>query len=150
MLVGFNYPVSHNRFGDQIGPELWVDPGTFAKYDRMEAAGDLSSIPLPGLFDKVDRNLANLKKMGVKVVRWFLLGNGNNYGPRPIEVWRPPQKVSPKFTPPSNLDKRFRRDFTELLSRFRKLEMQIIPSLISFEFGSDVKCGPGPNGMWYG
>jgi hypothetical protein len=165
VLVGFNYPVSYNAFGSQIGPNLWVSRDTWSKYNRLEAAGELSSIPLPPLFDHVDRNLSNLKAMGIKVVRWFLLGNGNNYGPTPFKVFvtatgtrdsPPPIQSSNaqyytkyKFVPPAAVDRRFRRDFSELLSRFRKAGLQIIPSLISFEFAGDLVTGPGANSTWY-
>ena len=28
MRVGFNYPFAYNRFGSQIGPDIWVLPLT--------------------------------------------------------------------------------------------------------------------------
>lgn len=157
MIVGFNYPYSRNTFGSQIGPNVWVEPDVWSKYNLFEKAGDLSSIPLPPLFCNIDRNLANLKRMGMGVVRWFLLGNGNNYGPRPEKIMKSSRGAFSNvsimegyvFKPPKTIDKRFRRDFTELLSRFRKAEMQLIPSLISFEFAGEQKTGPGANGTWY-
>jgi hypothetical protein len=158
MQVGFNYPVSYNRFGSEIGPDLWVDDAEWNRRNALEAAGQVSSIPLPPLFGNIDANLAQLKKLGISVVRWFLLGNGNNYGPAPTPYLRVPPNVPPSmqmasryrdynFTPPARLDTRFRRDFTELLTRFKKAGLQIIPSLISFEFSSAQRfsAGPRPN-----
>lgn len=153
MLLGFNYPGSYNRFGNEIGPICFVDDATWDRNNKLEAAGNTASIPLPALFDHVDRNLANLKKLGFQVIRWFLLGNGNSYGPAPIQFQPLPNRAhfDYHFTPPAVIDKRFRRDFEELLRRFQKAEMQIIPSLISFEFGSSKRAGlAGKPGQGYG
>jgi hypothetical protein len=57
MRVGFNYPQSYNRFGSDFGPNIWVPKEVWAKHNELEAAGRLSEIPLPPLFDRVDRNL---------------------------------------------------------------------------------------------
>src|SRR5206468_2474602 len=43
------------------------------------------------------------------------------------------------FDPPSEIDRRFTRDFEELLLRFRRAGLQIIPSLVDFNFGSILK-----------
>jgi len=40
------------------------------------------------------------------------------------------------FDPPSQVDRRFIRDFEELLLRFKGAGLQIIPSLVDFYFGS--------------
>lgn len=152
MKVGFNYPFSYNRFGSEIGPDIWVDNAEWGRRNALESAGKAASIPLPPLFDHIDRNLANLKGMGITVVRWFLLGHGNNYGPSPIPFPRSvrlPHHGSATvrdyhFAPPARLDLRFRRDFAELLARFQKAELQIIPSLISCEFTSAPRFTPGP------
>lgn len=155
MQVGFNYPVAYNHFGSQIGPYLHLDTPEWDRRNALEAAGQVASIPLPAMFDHIDANLAQLKKLGIGVVRWFLLGNGNNYGPAPIRYLRVPANVPPSmrmaartpdyhFAPPTRLDTRFRRDFTELLVRFKKAELQLIPSLISFEFSSAQRFSPGP------
>lgn len=158
MRVGVNYAFSHNRHDSQIGPDIWVGAKEWLENNRREAAGDLAAIPLPAAFHHVDRNLANLKRMGVSVVRWFLLGNGANYGVPPRPVMRrartlhgsPTRYEDREFNPPSTVDKRFPRDFTELLRRFRAAELQIIPSLIDFPFGAYRKSGPTPNGTYHG
>jgi hypothetical protein len=153
--VGFNYSVSYNRFGSEIGPDMWVSDADWDDRNRKEALGQLADIPLPPLFNFIDRNLANLKRMGISVVRWFLLGHGNNYGPSPTRYLRvqtgAPASVAMasrypdfNFQPPTKLDARFRRDFAEMLARFKKAELQIIPSLISFEFSSALRFTPGP------
>jgi hypothetical protein len=156
--VGFNYPWSHNRDGSQIGPDIWVNPDVWAANNALEAAGQVDKIKPPPMFDYVDRNLANLKKMGVDIVRWFLLGKGTNYGPAPTAaIGSTPSPVAGggytygewAFSPPTKLDKRFTRDFELLLKRFAKAEMQILPSLIDYQFGSDAPLDPScpsPNG----
>lgn len=149
MRVGFNYPTSYNRFGSDFGPNIWVSTADWQSRNALEAAGNVSAIPLPPLFDHVDRNLANLKKMGIEVVRWFILGNGNSYGPAPTRRIRRTTSASYyndyEFSPPARVDSRFRRDFEELLKRFRTAQLQLVPSLISFEFGSNQKTGTGPS-----
>jgi len=149
MKVGFNYAWSHDRYGSQIGPNPWVSNDERTVQGKLAAAGEVSRIPLPPLFDHIDANLWYLKAIGVSVVRWFMLGNGFNYGP--------PSKDSPRlvpgfkatkarglepgraFDPPSEIDRRFTRDFEELLLRFKRAGLQIIPSLVDFTFGSTLK-----------
>ena len=160
MRVGFNYPNSLNRFGSDFGPDIWASSSDWNRDNALEQAGNVSAIPLPPLFGHIDRNLANLKKMGFSVIRWFLLGNGNSYGPAPTAHAVPTGQLKPggrmttytdyTFTPPPAVDKRFRRDFEELLKRFQTAQLQLIPSLVSFEFGSNVKAGPGNNNTGYG
>jgi hypothetical protein len=151
MQIGFNYAWSHNRYGAQIGPDPYVEPDVWNAQAKLVASGDLSRVPLPPLFDHVDANLWYLRTIGVSVVRWFLLGNGFNYGP--------PSKDSPRlapgfrsaklgtfepgrsFDPPSQIDRRFMRDFEELLVRFKRAGVKMIPSLIDFQFGSFLKYG---------
>lgn len=155
MKIGFNYPTSYNRFGSEIGPDIWVSDNQWDQWNQKEAQGKVADIPLPPLFNCIDRNLANLRGMGISIVRWFLLGHGNNYGPSPKHCLRVPPGQPPSiamaarypdfnFDPPTKLDARFRRDFTEILVRFQKAGMQIIPSLISFEFSSALRYTPGP------
>jgi hypothetical protein len=54
-----------------------------------------------------------------------------------------------EFNPPSRADRRFKRDFAELLARFRQAKLKILPSLISFEFGSYVGFGLNKNGTGF-
>jgi hypothetical protein len=154
MRLGFNYPWARHEFSANFGPYFWVDDAEWNKNNVLEASDQLPLIPLPPLFKHVDRNLANLKKMGFSVIRWFLLGNGQSYGPAPTRYMKSITLVSPpydyNFNPPTTLDKRFRRDFEELLRRFKAAQLQLIPSLISFEFGSNLAAGGGPHGTGYG
>jgi hypothetical protein len=152
MLLGFNYPESFNRDGSDFGPNFWVDQSTWDTNNQLEASGNISSIPLPPLFLNLDQNLADLKRLGIDVVRWFILGNGNSYGPAPVKKFGRLGTFSATYTfaPPSIVDKRFRRDFTELLVRFKNAGMQLIPSLLNFEFGSEMIAGASPNGTGHG
>src|SRR6185503_16738991 len=157
MRVGFSYPHSKNLFGSDFGPHVHVSDSEWKKNNDLERSGKLSDIPLPPLFAKVDRNLANLKRMGISVVRWFILANGHTYGtPTLYPTYEASGLLTPKhihgFTPPPVADKRFRRDFEELLKRFkaaqliepRSLPIQMIPCLIDFTFGSSLIVGTGP------
>jgi hypothetical protein len=155
MQVGFNYAWSHNRDGAQIGPNPWASIDEWTAHAKLVAAGGVSRIPLPPLFDHIDANLWYLKAIGVSVVRWFLLGNGFNYGPPSKDSPRlapgfrsgklgEPTEPGRSFDPPSQIDTRFTRDFEELLVRFKRAELQIIPSLIDFEFGSSLKWTVDP------
>jgi len=143
MDVGFNYPWSHNRYASQIGPNPWVAVDQWTAQAKLAAADEVLRIPLPPLFDHIDANLWYLKAIGVSVVRWFLLANGFNYGPasRHSQRFLGYGKIrlpmpARAFDPPSQVDRRFTRDFEELLLRFKKAGLQIIPSLVDFYFGS--------------
>ena len=143
MDVGFNYPWSHNRYASQIGPNPWVAVDEWTAQAKLAAADEVLRIPPPPLFDHIDANLWYLKAIGVSVVRWFLLGNGFNYGPasRHSQRFLGHGKIrlpmpARAFDPPSQVDRRFTRDFEELLLRFKGVGLQIIPSLVDFYFGS--------------
>jgi hypothetical protein len=155
MKIGFNYAFSYNRFGSEIGPNMWVSDKEWDDQNQKVALGKVAEIPMPPLFDFIDRNLANLKGMGISVVRWFLLGHGNNYGSSPVRYLRVQTGAPPSvgqasrypdfaFQPPTTVDARFRRDFGEMLARFKKAEMQVIPSLMSFEWSSAQHFTTGP------
>src|SRR5688500_13895763 len=103
MKVGFNYPWAFNKMGLYFGPhpdERWMDRWlSFFK-----------------------ENLIELKRLGIEVVRIWLLCNGTNSGPRPTKA-RPPLSpsllslselrrwifpgVNYRFEPPSSLDPAF-------------------------------------------
>src|SRR5581483_3395327 len=104
MRLGFNYAWSGNRYGSDFGPNFNCDATTWQTNNQLEASGNLAAIPLPKLFDNVDQNLADLKQLGFSVVRWFILCNGNSYGPAPVKGL-----LGYSFTPPAVIDKRFRR-----------------------------------------
>jgi hypothetical protein len=139
MMVGFNYPMSFNRYGADIGPNPFVPLAQFNAERALEAKGRASAaqIPLPPLFANLDRNLRNLKAMGIDVVRFFLLANGFVYGNAPIPRNTPsPVPAAPffdfAFSPPTRTDERFKLHFAELLKRFKAAGLKIIPSLIDF------------------
>ena len=109
--------------------------------------------------DHVDRNLENLGKLGISVIRWHVLGNGNSYGPAPVKHITLTFDVDWSFDPPLTVDKRFRRDFEELLNHFKNvqqtlrnslkdpnLKLQLMPILIDYQFGARYYplAGNGP------
>ncbi len=140
--VGFNYPWSYNHCGADIGPNIYTNAERWKAEQKLEEEGKVSSIPLTDLFNHIDRNLRNLKRMGIEVVRFWLLANGYVYGgaPKKRNTLNPPPDMNFwnwDFTPPSRADRRFAYTFEELLKRCKAANMQIIPSLISFEFTGD-------------
>jgi hypothetical protein len=149
LLLGFNYAWSRNSYSGDFGPDFNVTAAEWYANNQLEAKGDLSAIPPHKLFEFLDQNLNDLRRLGFSVVRWFILGNGNAYGAPPTAV-QAGGKRTYNFTPPAVLDQRFRRDFTALLAAFKKANMQLIPSLIDFKFGSTVYAGPNVNGTFYG
>lgn len=162
MRLGFNYPWSRNSYSGDFGPDFNVSASEWYANNQLETKGNLAAIPLHKLFEFLPQNLRDLRGLGISVVRWFILGNGNAYGPPPTPVPALPTAapgiagapdISPgdwSFTPPSVLDKRFRRDFAAVLAAFKNADMQLIPSLIDFKFGSNLYAGPNVNGTFYG
>jgi hypothetical protein len=145
MRVGFNYPWSYNRMGGDIGPNPHVSLQQWSDEQHLEEQGLERNIPLPPLFDHIDRNLANLAGMGIEVVRYWIMANGLVYGQAPTHSWPDLTPLGPwDFSPPTRTDRRFLYHFEELLKRFAKAGMHIIPSLISFEFGG-IRGTPSPD-----
>jgi len=117
LKVGYNLPWSFNHFGYDFGP----DPYDLSRQE-------------PCWKDTWPRNLRYLKRMGVRVVRWFILGNAWNYGLRPHRFYTTGRGTWYTFDPPSTPDSRFAKHFEQALrSLIEVQEMQLIPSLISFE-----------------
>jgi hypothetical protein len=130
MEVGLNYPVPFNHDGYGLGPRPGIQQGHVFES--------------PAWKDTLPKNLARLKKMGVTVVRWFVLGNCLNYGEEtPIKISLPGSSKW-VFTPPDALDdprykgdndgkvRRFEDHFQLMLQTFLTHEMKLIPSLIDF------------------
>lgn len=142
MEVGYNYPQPSNKLGLWIGPQnrrdLW--PADYAKQWK-----DLQ------WKTSIRDNLYILHRHGIRVVRWFLLGNGFNYGVPPRkEVIRSPRDSTSAvfwhFDPPEKLDPLFLDHFKQLLDIHREVKMKMIPSLISFEFFATDKAEEGGGG----
>jgi hypothetical protein len=123
MVVGYNYPIAFDDYGFNFGPNPY---DANAKDPRWK-----STLPA---------NLEILRGIGVKVVRWFILGNGFNYGPAPQAYWMPPFGWQWDFDPPDPVHPLFADHFEEMLKIFKKKELQVIPSLVDFFF-----FGPGPS-----
>src|SRR6266852_4002689 len=155
MRVGFNYPWSYHRFGIDLGPNVEVDSTRWVRERSLAAHGKAGAIPLAplNLFTHLERNLVNLKHLGIDIVRYWILCNGfNYYGSGPIKRNTP----SPipllrfydwRFTPPFETDQRFTYQFGLLLEKFQQHDMQIIPSLISFEFAGNPPVPPDAKGL---
>lgn len=130
MLVGYNYPTPSNKSGNWIGPP--------DRQDRWPAnyAQQFKELPFR---EAIESNLRLLKQNGVTVVRWFLLGNGFNYGAPPKEETARGPGIGGgvshwTFEPPERLDGLFIEHYVQLLEIHRSVQMMLIPSLVSFEF----------------
>src|SRR5215472_8517334 len=116
LMVGYNYPCPSNKFGNWIGPR--------DREPRNRWPANYADIWKELEFKKQIRdNLHLLQDNGVEVVRWFLLGNGFNYGSPPNTVdplfpWGmgggvmrgrsvPPEAPLIRFDPPDRLDPLF-------------------------------------------
>jgi hypothetical protein len=143
MIVGYNYAWPSNKFGRWLGPDQRQD---LLPQDYRDRWKDLR------FKESIRKNLATLLQNGVTVVRWFLLGNGWNYGPPPTKVeirsGKYPTEVAIRwrFDPPSMLDPLFLEHFRQLLDIHRELGMKMIPSLVSFEFFATDKSEGGSGG----
>lgn len=129
MDVGVNYP--------------WFDYG----WDFGEAPLGWRKASDPNWFAHVDNDLERFQGLGIRVVRWFILGDGLTYGtgrqaphldtnPRRTGQWR--------FDDPPVLGEAFQTHFRMLLERFEKANriplrpIMLLPVLIDFHF-----CQPG-------
>lgn len=138
MLLGFNYPHSYNRYGADIGPNPHCPLKQWQTEKQLTETGQIAKVPPAPLFDHLRRNLDNLKKMKIEVVRFFLIANAFNWegtGPYPRQT--PPSPLPHHdwaFTPSLRLDPRFTLHFEQLLKAFKEAGLQIIPSFIDFYF----------------
>jgi hypothetical protein len=146
MMLGFNYPNSRDHFGYDLGPFPVVSRETWLAERTLALTGKAATIPLEQkgrLFEHLDRNLKNLHDMGFQVVRFFILGNGLNYGDPPTkgDKYDDDPKHVPyydwRFTPPLQTDPRFKIHFEALLQSVKKAQLKVIPSIVSFEFGGN-------------
>lgn len=87
----------------------------------------------------IEEELRHFTVLGLKVVRWFLVGDGTTLGvgdQRPV-----PDKNRPdqwRFHDIPELSAAWLADFTLLLEHFEKVKLQMIPSILDFHF-----CYPG-------
>jgi hypothetical protein len=87
----------------------------------------------------VKKDICELRKLGIFAMRWFILGDGRNYGKG---VHAPHEdrykKGQWRFDEPPALTKQFLRDFEWVLKTLSTYKMQLLPSLIDFRW-----CFPG-------
>jgi hypothetical protein len=127
MEVGFNYPGSGNHFGDDFGPPIGG-----------------GSRPAPFWRATLPGNLDLIFDLGMRIVRYFIMGNAFNYGDKPKKVLVARGRAvftEWHFDPPAKLEQQYLDDFGEFLQVFKDKSMRVIPSLISFE-----TLGPGETG----
>lgn len=129
MDVGVNYP--------------WFNYG----WDFGEAPPGWRSTSDPNWVTHIDNDLQLFQRLGIRVVRWFILADGLTYGvgqqaphldtdPRRTGQWR--------FDDPPTLSETLQRHFRMLLEKFErtnqipKRPIRLLPVLIDFHF-----CKPG-------
>jgi hypothetical protein len=142
MKLGFNYAWAFEQYGQNFGPVFFPPP----------ADG------LPTWKNTLPRNLGQIKRLGMSIVRWFILENGLNYGVLKVDpdgriseiglpVPLPPPLIPPifpqqpkfRFEPPKTLHPLFGQHFRFMLENFRQQKMQVIPSLVDFPMFSSPK-----------
>ncbi|MCX4756195.1 hypothetical protein [Kitasatospora purpeofusca] len=134
MEVGVNYPWMRND-PITIGPNIHEK----GRPHPWQAAGS-----------DLDRNLATLRGLGVTVVRMWLMAHGVNYDGTVFCVSALNGAARWRFEPPQRLHPKFLDDVEELLVKFEKADMRIIPVLLDFGFFDEPEAwslkyfGPGP------
>jgi hypothetical protein len=106
--LGFNYPFPWNAYGRYFG--RGAPPGQEPELGRW--------------LEELEKNLELLReRLGMRVVRLFLLCNGWNYG----------HLDGDEFVPPTLLHPAFAEDLARLLAVFRAQRMLLVPSLFDFK-----------------
>ncbi len=138
MRIGFNYPWAFDDYGFNFGPVFFPPPpGGLPTWN-----GSLAS------------RLEEMKRLGISIIRWFILMNGLNYGRittdsrGQIQTIEAPRERVPvesaggtsspgsgwEFDPPDKLDPLVVQHFTLLLRHVRDARIQLVPSLVDFPF----------------
>jgi hypothetical protein len=127
MRVGVNYP--------------WLDYGWDFGLPPPQWRGEQSE---PRWYGVIDEHLQRFLRLGLSVVRWFILADGLTYGTGPDAPHPDPaRKGEWRFDSPP-LSEELVRHFAELLRRFARANsdparpIQLLPVLIDFHF-----CEPG-------
>lgn len=94
---------------------------------------DFGAADKPPWEDSIDKDMKEMRDAGVGAIRWFILCDGYNYGVEPVQdgpLWHVDHAAM--------LSAKFTDDVLALLKKVQQSKLQIIPSLIDFEF-----CFPG-------
>lgn len=141
MRVGFNYPWPLNLYGATFGPNPHCPLKQWQEERKLVEQGQIAKVPPAAMFGALRRNLDNLSKMKITMVRIFVVANGFNYlGTGPIQRKQPPPPpglpASPyydwEFSPPLKADPLFAYHFGQMLKVFKDAGMQVIPSFVDF------------------
>jgi len=141
MLVGLNYPWAYNKYGlyfgthmrpgDNMLPETWMDEFYYPHPSVRPSNGGVVTHERGPMVAEAPAHLAaNLDRMkelwNVKVVRFFLLCNGQNLGrPDPSGLW----KMAP-------YDSEYSKHLRTILELLRARGMKAILSILDFGIGS--------------
>lgn len=125
LVVGTNYPWFN--CGHDFGRSIYHEGRRSNSFQRARAA----------------REFPKLRDLGLRVLRWWILAGGVNYPPTVAErshafEWRRPG-IFGQYYPRRGaalpvLDSRFLDDFEALCAACSSAGLQLIPSLMSFEW----------------
>jgi hypothetical protein len=139
--VGINYP--WGQYGWDFGASLWnKDKWGHRTWPRGECRCDKSNTYLEDWRIKVRRHIEELSNLKIFAIRWFILGDGFNYGisnDAPGRDANRPQEW--RFDPPSLKASPYDKileDFAWLLETLAPYDMKLVPSLIDY-----LWCKPG-------
>jgi hypothetical protein len=135
MLIGINYPwINYGwDFGDP--PPSWVPVQKLAAWRERK-------------LEQIDMDFALFASQGISAVRWFLLGDGLNFGMDELA----PRKTSGKWTfdplpAGHSFYERIRDDLESVLEICRVHGLKLFPSLIDFHWCRGGKPVPGKPGI---
>lgn len=134
MLVGINYPWIDYAwdFGDP--PSAWIAPADLSAWRTRKR-------------NKIEEDFRAFAALGLRAVRWFILGDGTSYGTGP----QAPRLFGGKwrFEPPDanhSFHRQLAEDFEFVLRSCAQYGLRFAPSLIDFHWcfsGAEIEGSPG-------
>jgi hypothetical protein len=139
-------PIARSTTGSNVGntaitPTLKVGinyPYKDYGYDFDSPAGEHPQ----SWWNEVESDLTRFKDLGLFAVRWFILGDGRNYGPGDNRSGNVDPDWTPQVVP---LTPGFKRDFFKLLQLFSDVGMKIMPVLMANSWCWSAEHTQGPN-----
>jgi len=135
MLVGINYPwINYGwDFGDP--PPAWVADCDLPEWRERKRT-------------QIDDDFRGFASQGIFAVRWFLLGDGTNYG---IDAYAPRETNDGWTADPlpagHPVHDQIREDFTFILETCSKHNLKLFPSLIDFPWCQEGMAVAGNRGI---
>jgi hypothetical protein len=123
LKIGINQP--WQNYGWDFGPDVRPQNGQRISVPRWN---DSVTAPNSSASTRLAQQLDEYKDYYITAVRWFILGDGWNYGVPTFQngVWT--------FSPPSINNTKFATDFETLLKTFSTTSIRLVPSFVDFRF----------------